>query len=114
MIGYPKRIGCEQDLINLMEDYPNEVKKDLERIQAHDAAHATVTRVISGSEETKDLKVETIANPCLISKQLGIKKIANIDAMLSEVTTKINIGKVDDIKIEDAEAIPEEALNVKS
>ena len=98
MIGYPKRIGCEQDLINLMNDYPHEVKRDLERIKAHDAAHATVKRVISGSEETKDIVVETIPNPCLMSKQLGITKSANIDTMLSTVSAKI-----DAIKIEDTE-----------
>jgi len=94
MIGYPKRIGCDQDLINLMEDYPHEVKRDLERIKAHDAVHATVKRVISGSEETKDLVVETIPNPCLMSKQLGITKSANIDAMLSTVSAKIEEAEV--------------------
>ena len=100
MIGYPKRIGCEQDLINLMNDYPHEVKRDLERIKAHDAAHATVQRVISGSEETKDLVVETIPNPCLMSKQLGITKSANIDVMLSDAAAKIESVKIEE-NIED-------------
>ena len=86
-----------------MKDYPAEVKKDLERIKAHDEAHATVKRVISGSEETKDLKTETIPNPCLISKQLGMEKALNIDVMLSEVNAKIDV-----VKIEDAEAPLEE------
>lgn len=87
MIGYPKRIGCEQDLLNLMDDYPDEVKRDLERIKAYDAEHANVLRVVSGSEETGDLVTETIANPFPMAKQFGI---TDIDALISAVDAKLS------------------------
>ena len=86
MMGYPKRIGCEQDLKNLVNDFPVEVKADLERIQAHDAANATVNVVVSGSEETKDLVTKTIANPNLIRKQLGIKDAKAVTDMIATAT----------------------------
>ena len=86
MMGYPKRIGCEQDLKNLVNDYPAEVKADLERIQAHDAANATVNVVVSGSEETKNLVTKTIANPNPLRAQLGIKDNKTVTDMIATAT----------------------------
>ena len=89
MMGYPKRIGCEQDLKNLVNDYPAEVKADLERIQAHDAANATVNVVVSGSEETKNLVTKTIANPNPLRAQLGIKDNKTVTDMIATATAVI-------------------------
>jgi len=84
MMGFPKTIGCKQDLVNLEKDFPKETQSVLERIEAYDKANLTVTKVVSGSEETKNLVTATIANPSLLSVKLGYKDV-------KEVTDKIAV-----------------------
>lgn len=98
MRGYPKTIGCVRDLENLANDFPLEVKRDLERIKAHDAAHATVTRVISGSEEAKNLVTEVIPNPATNKARLGIRDAKALDDMIDAVSGTIADKEVDDGK----------------
>lgn len=97
MIGFPKTIGCKQDILNLEKDFPKETEEVLKRIKAYDEANATVVKVISGSEESKNLVTQVIANPALISKQMGFKDI-------KEVSDKIAVLAADII----AEPIEEE------
>ena len=98
MRGFPKTIGCKQDLINLEKDFPFETKQELARIEAHDKNHATVKVVISGSEETKDLVTEDIPNPALISKRLGFKDVAEVTAKITAVDAEIAKMEVADGK----------------
>ena len=94
MRGFPKTIGCKRDIENLEKDFPAEVKQVLARIEAHDTSNATVKKVISGSEETKDLVTQTIPNPALISKRLGFKDVAEVTAKIALVDA--DIAKLDE------------------
>jgi hypothetical protein len=87
MMGFPKTIGCKQDILNLEKDFPKETMAVLERIEAFDKANSTIIKVVSGSEETKNLVTQTIANPALLSKKLGFKDV-------KEVTDKISVLSV--------------------
>jgi len=71
MRGYPKHINCKQDFLNLLEmpEHRERVLKDIQKLQALD--DAKVTRVVSGTEEEKNLVTEEIDNPNPRWKQLG-------------------------------------------
>jgi len=89
MRGFPKTIGCKQDIDNLEKIYPKETKAVLERIEAFDKANPTVIKVVSGSEETKNLVTQTIANPALLAKKLGFKDVAEVTAKLAAVSVDV-------------------------
>jgi len=98
MRGFPKTIGCKQDIENLEKDFPVETKQVLARIEAHDKSNATVNRVVSGSEENKNLVTETIPNPALISKRLGFKDVAEVSTKIVLVEAEIEKLEVPDGK----------------
>jgi hypothetical protein len=98
MRGFPKSIGCKRDLENLEKDFPAEVKLVLARIEAFDKANPTVIKVVSGSEETKNLVTQTIANPALLSKKLGFKDVAEVTAKIAAVSVEVEKLEVQDGK----------------
>lgn len=71
MKGYPKYINTKQDFENLLaiSKFRKRALKDLQIISKMNDALST--RVISGSEETKDLVIEEIDNPMPMWKQKG-------------------------------------------
>jgi hypothetical protein len=89
MRGFPKTIGCKQDIDNLEKIYPKETRAVLERIEAFDKANPTVIKVISGSEETKDLVTQTIPNPALLSKKLGFKDVKDVTDKIAVVSVEV-------------------------
>lgn len=92
MRGFPKTIGTKKDLENLEKDFPKETAEVLKRIEAFDKATATVVKVVSGSEETKNLVTQTIANPSPICKRLGFKDVAEVTAKIADEEV-VNDGK---------------------
>lgn len=89
MIGFPKTIGCKQDILNLEKDFPKETEEVLKRIEAYDKANETIVKVISGSEEAKNLVTETIANPSLLSKKLGFKDVKEVTDKISALSAAV-------------------------
>lgn len=83
MVGFPKTIGCKQDLVNLKTEYPVEVLAKLKEIEVE--AGYTVSRVVSGSEETGDLVVEILPNPYPMWQRLGFVDLAEVQAMIAEL-----------------------------
>ena len=83
MRGYPKTIGCKQDLINLQKEYPKEVAAHLQLLITE--AKTKATRVISGSEESGDLMTEEIDNPSPAWKRLGFESVDDVQKMIAEV-----------------------------
>jgi len=71
MRGYPKHIANKQDFDNLLDmpEYETQALADLKRLQVID--DAKVIRVVSGSEEDKNLVTEEIDNPNPVWKQKG-------------------------------------------
>lgn len=90
MIGFPKTIGCKQDILNLEKDFPKETEEVLKRIEAYDKANETVVKVISGTEEAKNLVTETIANPSLLSKKLGFKDVKEVTDKIAAIAVAVN------------------------
>jgi hypothetical protein len=101
MMGFPKTIGCKQDLVNLEKEFPKETKAVLEQIETYDKANATVIKVVSGSEDAKNLVIATIANPGLISKRLGYKDVAEVSAKLTAIAKEDPIEEPSEEVIED-------------
>jgi hypothetical protein len=85
MRGYPKHINTRRDLDNLLDmpKFKARALADLKRIQALAVAEATVTRVVSGSEETKDLVTEQIPNPNPRWQRLGFKDKKELDTLIA-------------------------------
>lgn len=83
MKGFPKSIGCKQDLINLQTDYPEEVLAKLKQIASE--AENTASRVVSGSEETGDLVMEILSNPYPLWQRLGFDSLSEVTAMIAEL-----------------------------
>lgn len=83
MRGYPKHIATKQDFDNLSEmpEFKKQALADLKRLQAID--DAKVMRVISGSEEEKNLVTEEINNPNPIWKQKGFAAKKILDDLVS-------------------------------
>ena len=90
MRGYPKTIGCKQDIVNLEKDFPKEVESTLKRIEVYDKANATVVKVVSGSEETKNLVTQTITNPALLSVKLGFKNVKEVTDKITALAVAAN------------------------
>jgi hypothetical protein len=92
MKGYPKHINTKQDLDNLlaMPEFKTRALADLKRIQAVAVKEATVTRVVSGSQEKGDLVTEEIPNPMPIWKRIGFKDKKELDTLESEKETEID------------------------
>jgi len=68
---YPEYVATKQDYLNLLQ-MPNCKKQALNELQRiYAAKDESATRVISGSEETKDMKTERIPNPNPLWKQKG-------------------------------------------
>jgi len=89
MKGFPKNIATKRDLENLlaMPEYKEEAMKYLQRLSAIEDRKAV--RVISGSEETKDLITEEIDNPMPVWKQKGFKSredIGLIEVQVEQLT----------------------------
>lgn len=93
MRGFPKTIGCKRDLDNLEKDFPEDVARELARVKAQDEATATVKRVVSGSEETKNLVTQDIPNPAPVCKRLGYKDIAAVSAKLAACQELVKPGE---------------------
>jgi len=93
MKGYPKHINIKRDLDNLlaMPEFKARALAELKRIQALAVAEATVTRVISGSDETNDLVTEQIPNPSPRWKQLGFKDKKELDNLVTADATEVKI-----------------------
>ena len=71
MKGFPRVIRTKQDWINCLEDASLK-KTALDKLQnIYDTEDDYVVRVVSGSEETKDLKTEKIENPMPLYKMRG-------------------------------------------
>ena len=83
MMGFPKTIGCKQDLINLKTDYPADVLAKLKDIEAE--AGINMSRVVSGSEETNDLVMEILPNPYPIWQRLGFDNLADVQSVIAEL-----------------------------
>ena len=88
MRGYPKHINCKQDLLNLLEmpEFRERAKADIQRLQNLDDAKAT--RVVSGSEEEKNLVTEEIDNPNPRWKQLGFKSVKEVSTLVTAEVAK--------------------------
>jgi hypothetical protein len=81
MRGFPKSIGCKQDLINLKQDYPVETLEKLQEILSE--ASQTMSRVVSGSEETGDLVMEILPNPYPLWSRLGFNSLQEVEDMIN-------------------------------
>ena len=83
MRGYPKHVATKTDFDNLlaMPEFKNQALADLKRLQAVD--DAKVIRVISGSEEDKNLVSEEIDNPNPIWKQQGFATKKELDDLIT-------------------------------
>ena len=90
MRGYPKHIGTKQDFDNLlaMPEHEKQALTDLKRLQAID--DAKVIRVVSGSEEDKNLITEEIDNPNPAWKQKGFKDKKALDDLVKAKEVAIN------------------------
>jgi len=84
MRGFPKHIATVQDFRNLlaMPEYKEKTLGYLKKIQMINDDKAT--RVISGSEETKDLVTEVIDNPMPLWKQKGLKSRRAVADLIAE------------------------------
>ncbi len=84
MRGYPKHINCKQDFLNLLEmpEHRERALKDLQKRQALD--DSKVVRVVSGSEEEKNLVTEIIDNPMPVWKQKGFESRAEAGTLITE------------------------------
>jgi len=89
MRGFPKTIGCKQDLINLQTDFPDQVLERLKLIESE--ASAKATKVISGSEETNDLITEEIDNPYPMWQRLKFDSLADVQSMIAELESEVNV-----------------------
>ena len=83
MRGFPSRIGCIQDLVNLKHNYSEEVIEYLQQLLID--SELVITRVVSGSEETNDLVLEEIINPAPRYLHIGFTSVQEIDDMIREV-----------------------------
>lgn len=83
MRGFPKTIGCKQDLINTKDDFSKETLEKLQEILVD--ANQTVTRVVSGSEETNDLVLEIIPNPNPMWLRLGFNNLQEVQNMITSL-----------------------------
>ena len=92
MRGYPKHIACKRDLDNLlaMPEFEARALADLKKIQATD--DAKIIKVVSGSEEQKNLVTEEIDNPMPTWKRLGFASKKAVDDMV--VTEDAKVGEV--------------------
>ena len=73
MKGFPRIIKTKQDWINCLEDEDLR-KKALERLQGiYKTKDDYVVRVVSGSEETKDLVTKRVKNPMPLYRQRGFE-----------------------------------------
>jgi len=83
MRGYPKTIATKRDFDNLlaMPEYAKHALADLKRLQAVDDAR--VIRVVSGSEEDKNLITEEIDNPNPAWKQKGFTDKKALDDLVT-------------------------------
>jgi len=83
MRGYPKHIANKRDFENLtdMPEYKTQALADLKRLQAID--DAKVIRVVSGSEEDKNLVTEEIDNPNPVWKQKGFATKKAVDDLVT-------------------------------
>jgi len=88
MRGYPKHINCKQDFLNLLEmpEHRERVLKDIQKLQALD--DAKVTRVVSGTEEEKNLVTEEIDNPNPRWKQLGFATTKELSTLATAEVAK--------------------------
>jgi len=84
MRGYPKHIANKQDFDNLLDmpEYETQALADLKRLQVID--DAKVIRVVSGSEEDKNLVTEEIDNPNPVWKQKGFATKKAVDDLVTE------------------------------
>lgn len=73
MKGYPKTMGTKQDFLNLlsMKEFKERALADLKVIS--EMADDKTIRVVSGSEETKNLVTEEIENPMPLWKKKGFQ-----------------------------------------
>jgi len=83
MRGYPKHVATKTDFDNLlkMSEFKTQALADLKRLQAVD--DAKVIRVISGSEEEKNLVTKEIDNPNPIWKQKGFSTKKALNDLIS-------------------------------
>lgn len=90
MKGYPKHIATKQDFDNLlaMPEHKAKALKDMKKLQAVD--DAKVIRVVSGSEEDKNLITEEIDNPNPAWKQKGFKDKKALDDLIIAKEVEIN------------------------
>ena len=91
MREYPKNIATKQDFDNLlaMPEYAKQALADLKRLQAFD--DAKVIRVVSGSEEDKNLVTEEIDNPNPVWKQKGFVTKKAVDDLVTVKEVAIDV-----------------------
>jgi len=84
MRGYPKYVATKQDFLNLlsMDEHRGQATEDL--IAIYQINNEKAVRVISGSEETKDLKIEEIENPMPLWKRKGFKSRQEIAGIIKK------------------------------
>ena len=94
MRGYPSFIATKQDFENLlaMPQFRAQALRGLQQI--HDTKDDKATRVVSGSEETKDLITEEISNPAPLWKQKGFKDKEEILVLMPAIA-EIEAEKVE-------------------
>ncbi len=90
MRGYPKHVATKQDYINLLsiKEYRDGAIEDLKAISQ--IPDEKVLRVVSGSEEDKNLITEEIDNPMPLCKAKGFKSRQD----LLDLINKYNIDVV--------------------
>ena len=84
MRGYPKHVATKQDFLNLlsMDEYRGQATENLIAIFKMNDEKAN--RHISGSEETKDLKIEEIENSMPLWKRKGFKSRQEIAGIIKK------------------------------
>ncbi len=92
MKGYPKRIACKQDFINLLEDeeFKECALSDLSAIYNCDDSKATrATTLIDPDDSEKGYNTEIIDNPMPMWKQKGFKTRQAVADLIIENGGKI-------------------------
>jgi len=90
MRGYPKTMQTKQDFLNLLDipEFKDQALADLKII--FEIPDQKVKRVISGSEETKDLVSEEIDNPFPLWKHKGFESRKEVgDLIVAEKGGKL-------------------------
>lgn len=83
MRGYPKRMATKQDYENLLGIKEFKARALEELKQVAESPDETVSVVVSGSEETKDLVTKEIPNPMPLWKQKGFTSLEGVQDLIA-------------------------------